>query len=31
MVRDQMEDALPLDGVPVLVDIEVGDDWLDAH
>jgi DNA polymerase-1 len=31
MVRDQMEDALPLDGVPVLVDIEAGDDWLDAH
>ena len=31
MVTDEMEDALPLDDVPVLVDIGVGDHWLDAH
>jgi DNA polymerase-1 len=31
MVREEMEDALPLEGVPVQVDIDVGDNWLDAH
>jgi DNA polymerase-1 len=31
MVTDEMQDALPLDDVPVLVDIDVGDNWLDAH
>jgi len=31
LVQDEMEDALPLEGVPVLVDIDVGDNWLDAH
>jgi DNA polymerase-1 len=31
MVTDEMEAALPLDDVPVLVDIDVGDHWLDAH
>ena len=31
MVTDEMEDALPLDDVPVLVDIDVGNNWLDAH
>ena len=31
MVRDEMEEALPLEGVPVLVDIGVGANWLDAH
>ncbi len=31
LVRTEMKEALPLDGVPILVDIGVGDDWLDAH
>ncbi|PSQ95453.1 MAG: DNA polymerase I [Bacteroidetes bacterium SW_9_63_38] len=31
MVTDEMENALLLDDVPVLVDIDVGDNWLDAH
>ena len=30
-VEEEMRDALPLDGVPVVVDIDVGDNWLDAH
>ena len=30
-VREQMAGALPLDGVPVVVDVGVADDWLDAH
>ena len=31
MVDAEMRDALPLDDVPVVVDIDVGDHWLDAH
>ena len=30
-VRDQMVSALPLGDVPVLVDVGVADNWLDAH
>ena len=31
MVEAEMRDALPLDDVPVVIDIGVGDHWLDAH
>jgi DNA polymerase-1 len=31
IINQEMEDALPLDDVPVAVDIDVGDNWLDAH
>jgi len=31
MINREMQDALPLDDVPVVVDIDVGDNWLDAH
>jgi len=31
MAESEMRDALPLDDVPVIVDIGVGDHWLDAH
>ena len=31
LVVAEMEDALPLEGVPVVVDVDTGDDWLDAH
>jgi DNA polymerase-1 len=31
MISQEMKDALPLDDVPVVVDIDVGDNWLDAH
>jgi DNA polymerase-1 len=31
LVEAEMRDALPLDGVPVVVDIDAGDNWLDAH
>ena len=31
MVESEMRDALPLDDVPVAIDIGVGDHWLDAH
>ncbi len=31
MVDEEMRDALPLDDVPVVIDIGVGDHWLDAH
>jgi DNA polymerase-1 len=31
LAEDEMKDALPLDGVPIVVDIDVGDNWLDAH
>jgi DNA polymerase-1 len=31
MVEREMRDALPLEDVPVVVDIDVGDHWLDAH
>jgi len=31
LIRTEMQDALPLEDVPVVVDIDVGDDWLDAH
>jgi DNA polymerase-1 len=31
MIEEEMQDALPLDDVPVVVDIDVGDNWLDAH
>jgi len=31
LVIAEMEDALPLEGVPVVVDVDTGDDWLDAH
>jgi DNA polymerase-1 len=31
LANEEMRDALPLDDVPVVVDIDVGDDWLDAH
>ena len=31
MINREMQDALPLDDVPVVVDIDAGDNWLDAH
>jgi DNA polymerase-1 len=31
MAEHEMRDALPLDDVPVVIDIGVGDHWLDAH
>ncbi len=31
IVREEMTTALPLDGVPVEVDINTGQNWLDAH
>ncbi len=31
LVREEMIDALPLDDVPIVVDVGVGDNWLDAH
>jgi len=31
MINREMKDALPLDDVPVVVDLDVGTDWLDAH
>ena len=31
MINREMQDALPLDNVPVVVDIDAGDNWLDAH
>lgn len=31
MINREMKEALPLDNVPVVVDIDVGDNWLDAH
>jgi DNA polymerase-1 len=31
LVEEEMAEALPLDGVPVVVDIDVGANWLDAH
>jgi len=31
MISQEMKDALPLDDVPVVVDVDVGDNWLDAH
>jgi DNA polymerase I - 3''-5'' exonuclease and polymerase domains len=31
MIDQEMKDALPLKDVPVVVDIDVGDNWLDAH
>jgi len=31
LVEQEMREALPLEGVPVGVDIDVGDNWLDAH
>ena len=31
LVESEMKEALPLEGVPVVVDIDVGDNWLDAH
>jgi len=31
LVETEMRDALPLEGVPVVVDIDTGDNWLDAH
>jgi DNA polymerase-1 len=31
LVIAEMEDALPLEGVPVVVDVDTGGDWLDAH
>ena len=31
LAETEMKDALPLDGVPIAVDIDVGDNWLDAH
>jgi DNA polymerase-1 len=31
LVDDEMRDALPLDDVPVVVDIDTGKDWLEAH
>jgi DNA polymerase-1 len=30
-VEQEMKDALPLEGVPIVVDIDVGANWLDAH
>ncbi len=31
IARDEMADALPLDNVPIVIEIGVGDNWLDAH
>ena len=31
LVETEMSEALPLEGVPVLVDIDSGPNWLDAH
>ena len=31
LVREEMIGALPLDGVPIVVDVGIGDNWLDAH
>jgi DNA polymerase-1 len=31
MIEEEMRDALPLEDVPVVVDIGTGDDWLEAH
>ncbi|WP_251980406.1 DNA polymerase I [Salinibacter ruber] len=31
MIDDEMRDALPLDDVPVTVDMDTGDNWLEAH
>lgn len=31
LVEEEMKQALPLEGVPIEVDIGVGDNWLDAH
>jgi len=31
LVEHEMKEALPLEDVPILVDIDVGDNWLDAH
>ncbi|MFB6098944.1 MAG: DNA polymerase I, partial [Salinibacter sp.] len=31
MINQEMKDALPLEEVPVVVDIDVGDHWLEAH
>jgi len=31
LVEQEMKQALPLEGVPIEVDIGVGDNWLDAH
>ena len=31
MIEDEMRDALPLQDVPVGVDIDTGSDWLEAH
>ncbi len=31
LVDEEMRDALPLEDVPVVVDIDAGDDWLEAH
>jgi DNA polymerase-1 len=31
LVEEEMKQALPLEGVPIEVDIGFGDNWLDAH
>jgi len=31
LVEEEMRDALPLDDVPVVVDIDSGENWLAAH
>lgn len=31
LVVEEMKRALPLEGVPIEVDIGIGDNWLDAH
>jgi DNA polymerase-1 len=31
LVDEEMRDALPLDDVPVVVDIDTGGNWLEAH
>ena len=31
LVRDEMRAALPLGDVPIVVDVGVADNWLDAH
>jgi DNA polymerase-1 len=31
LVEEEMRDALPLDDVPVVVDIDTGENWLEAH
>lgn len=31
LVREEMIDALPLDDVPIVVDVGTGGNWLDAH